>query len=690
MSIRQSTVTQYYCLCVMAGLVLVLAGCSAGTGVPQASGSGAAELSILVDLTQLSAKLSLKVLPESFAYGSGGGQFKLSTTRQEDLIVVHVTGSGMTDLRALFAELSYPADELTPVAASAQLSGKAGQTLDLARMERRGIVELGTVLEHCDKQTGISGNAELAYVRFIRRAFSAGKNTSAANVLPPCLDDSRPALGVNCTTGQIEWEHRLPGDYNQNGHVGLEDLTPLAIHWGDESFSTNEGNAYLYNSIQDVIDTNDDAQINLAELTALGAHMGSDYEVQIESFNLYRSLDPAADMPKKTGPHGWDSASTIASFSSVSFNTAIGDRAQERLHFSAALPGTESGMAYWVRPEAGGTEGAPSNYATYDPTLAGDFVLRVEPQTFFVAGAADISLEVSRRQNDALLEVWARNAVGLQLYSVNISFDPAKYKPAYSLQQNIQMSFTQDGHYITGTHGDYDAIILGKIFGYNNGDGNTTDAGFTGDACLFRVTAELAPQTGTFSDRVHDDSGPYDSFAGSPCGPGHVYQIAYNPVSQELTWDYYSIGDYDQDGIVLSDDLALLAFHWGEIGPFDPGSLQFFIDVKLSDQYIYPRIYMEDLAYVGAEWLNCIDSYNVYSATDIADVPVVDQPFKGNPGVAPIGSVPFSSAVGDPMTERLHFKYHVENPQSGQYLWVQTAYKGAIGAAGYNCYAQVP
>ena len=61
----------------------------------------------------------------------------------------------------------------------------------------------------------------------------------------------------------LAWSYINVGDYNQDGVVGIADLTPLAVHFGEST---------EYSSAAIPVDGNNDTFINVADITPLAAH----------------------------------------------------------------------------------------------------------------------------------------------------------------------------------------------------------------------------------------------------------------------------------------------------------------------------------------------------------------------------------------------------------------------------------
>jgi len=64
-------------------------------------------------------------------------------------------------------------------------------------------------------------------------------------------------------TFRLTWSYRNSGDYNQDGSVGISDVTPIAIHFGEEADSENEW-----------IDGNNDHTIGISDVTPIAIAFG--------------------------------------------------------------------------------------------------------------------------------------------------------------------------------------------------------------------------------------------------------------------------------------------------------------------------------------------------------------------------------------------------------------------------------
>ncbi|OPX23272.1 MAG: hypothetical protein B1H03_02105 [Planctomycetales bacterium 4484_113] len=108
------------------------------------------------------------------------------------------------------------------------------------------------------------------------RTQSAERGTSKLVAAPPIGESNRvtdlSVTGVTATTVSLAWHYVNVGDYNQDGLVGVSDLTPLAVHFNEPVDESNEW-----------IDGSGDGVINIMDITPLAAHFFVSceaYEVQ--------------------------------------------------------------------------------------------------------------------------------------------------------------------------------------------------------------------------------------------------------------------------------------------------------------------------------------------------------------------------------------------------------------------------
>jgi len=129
-------------------------------------------------------------------------------------------------------------------------------------------------------------------------------------------------------TFTLSWHYRNLGDYDQNGTVGIEDITPLAQHFGEDTAPENEW-----------IDGDLDGRVHISDITPIAIN----FAVEVAHYTVEGAPDEA-------GP--------FEPISEISQDAGSGEG---RLEYSAVI---ESPAALWHRVvpyDSEGTPGEPSN-----------------------------------------------------------------------------------------------------------------------------------------------------------------------------------------------------------------------------------------------------------------------------------------------------------------------------------------
>ncbi|MCH7471997.1 PKD domain-containing protein [bacterium] len=191
---------------------------------------------------------------------------------------------------------------------------------------------------------------------------------------PPAGAASATILGYDEASAALSWGYYSSGDYDQNGEVGISDLTPLGIHFG-KTAGEGEGGSFDPASIEAVVDGDANGEINISDVTPIGVNFG----VVVEGYRIYRS-DDIADYPGGAGAPNGPGSELVAE---IALAAATGGP-DERKQFVHILANPLAGGYYWVRPYHGAVEGTPSNYV---PELGANTaplaVLRAEPDEGF-------------------------------------------------------------------------------------------------------------------------------------------------------------------------------------------------------------------------------------------------------------------------------------------------------------------
>ena len=138
-------------------------------------------------------------------------------------------------------------------------------------------------------------------------------------------------------TMTLVWSYYNVGDYNQDGIVGIADITPLAMHFGE----TVPAEDIARNSIQAVIDGSGDGAVNIADVTPIAMNFG----VEVVAYRIQTSSS-------QDGPY--------TSTQAITLDAGV-DESVQRMHFTASLSPTQ-GYYYRVVPiDSDSIEGEPSN-----------------------------------------------------------------------------------------------------------------------------------------------------------------------------------------------------------------------------------------------------------------------------------------------------------------------------------------
>ena len=150
--------------------------------------------------------------------------------------------------------------------------------------------------------------------------------------------------------GLLTWYYSNSGDCNQDGIVLMGDLTTLLTHWNESIFDSFDPYPIVA-----VADFDRNSEVNISDLTPFGWNL---YR-EVAGYHIYVS-DSAADYPPQS-----DSPSVIAPYADVPFALAIGDPAQEMLHFSYDFGFAPTWEYVWVRAyNSKAEEGAPLTIGT--------------------------------------------------------------------------------------------------------------------------------------------------------------------------------------------------------------------------------------------------------------------------------------------------------------------------------------
>lgn len=120
------------------------------------------------------------------------------------------------------------------------------------------------------------------------------KRTSKFVSAPPMGEDNTVTDLAPLYAGQnairLKWKEVNTGDYDLDGTVGISDITPIAVRFGN---SATDG---VEDAKDKAVDGNGDGVVNIADITPLAQHFGT----KIEGFKIYRT-DEGLEEPDLIG-----------------------------------------------------------------------------------------------------------------------------------------------------------------------------------------------------------------------------------------------------------------------------------------------------------------------------------------------------------------------------------------------------
>ena len=314
-------------------LTLLTAGCGGQAVNPELDSSPSASEN------HQSSGFSLNVWSESYL-GDSSADFSLRTTETTDGVKVSIEATDASDLKALYFDLAYDPAAYSPVEAVATgtLAGE-NELLELAVLDRRGVVYHGQVLIQPQHSAGFSGTSVLATVTFEKGSAPTQRSLSAA----PISDRSRAELVFESDSGELVWEYASQGDYDQNSETNIADLTPLGVHFRKDG-------PFDVHSVEWVVDGDGNGEINVSDITPIGIN----FQRRVSSYNIYISGS------EDSYPDSNAAASSLASLAALDYQAFEGNRGTERIRFRYTFTEELEDQFCWVRPADAGQEGTPS------------------------------------------------------------------------------------------------------------------------------------------------------------------------------------------------------------------------------------------------------------------------------------------------------------------------------------------
>ncbi len=288
---------------------------------------------------------------------------------------VTIAAQSAQDLAAAYAHLRYDASRFTPLRVDfSTFLGSTSEVLTLAVTEQAGEIPLGLAQIPSTGVLPRTGNGVLAVVYFSHTPFSGPRQVSGAPSGTRNKVENLAITAQTTTSASLHWTEKNTGDYDNNGTVGITDLTPLAILFGQDVVDAADP---MWAAL---VDGNADGKLSIADLTPIGQNFGDrcdGYLVYIDSASseLYNASGihaarPAIGSINRKQPVPYDFDVTFANGASPEFSVrpALGS---DLLH-----PGPDSNHANLI-VDVPGAPDAPSNLAAEAGQAVGEKVVHL-------------------------------------------------------------------------------------------------------------------------------------------------------------------------------------------------------------------------------------------------------------------------------------------------------------------------
>jgi PKD repeat protein len=167
---------------------------------------------------------------------------------------------------------------------------------------------------------------------------------------PPDLDSAQAQLTWNVDTGDLTWYYAHPGDYNQDGLITVNDITPLGVNFNAEG-------PFDMESSLSVVDGNSDGLITVNDITPIGQN----FNKSVERYQAFHSNSMDDYPPSNTAANG--AGATLLGTVQLKNNPLL---AGKRRHFTLHLASPPASGYGWVRPLSSEYDpGTPSNLITF-------------------------------------------------------------------------------------------------------------------------------------------------------------------------------------------------------------------------------------------------------------------------------------------------------------------------------------
>jgi hypothetical protein len=296
---------------------------------------------------------------------------------------VHVLAVRAEDMSNALFSIKYDATKISPVRMEA--GGFLGEALDGEAISlfvsRAGEIDAGIARVLPDLNGTVSGSGVVAELTFANMPFREPAYNPYLGIENE-YNKVTDLAGVKTEAGiTLSWTERNVGDYDNNGEVGVPDITPIAQHY----LHLKDGGGNWTDPADALIDGDGSGDITVADITPIAVN----YLNAIIGYNVYRVVDTGGT-PDFTGVSPLVNPVNPAAASTVVRDDVLagGEPPDTSLIYSftdsTIQPGVHYG--YVVRPKSFPTdnpnEGLDSNYAL--PEFGAEFQLSTDKTGYTV------------------------------------------------------------------------------------------------------------------------------------------------------------------------------------------------------------------------------------------------------------------------------------------------------------------